>query len=105
MIRHVVFYSYRKEISEAEIKKVYEDLDKISAALPGRLNYTWGKHDGYDQGHRQYTHCLVVDFKDKAARDLFMTDPKRAEFSNREVAPRMQGGKEGAVWMDFECRA
>jgi hypothetical protein len=102
MIRHVVFYSYRSDVPDAEIQKVYEDLDKISEKLPGRLTYTWGKHDGYDQGHRHYTHCLVVDFVDEKARNLFMTDPERAAFSQREVASRMNGGKDGAVWMDFE---
>lgn len=102
MIRHVVFYSYRDDVPDSDIQKIYEDLDTLSARLPGRLSYSWGKYDGYDDGHQHYTHCLIIDFKDEAARHLFMTDPERLAFAQREVATRMNGGKNGALWLDFK---
>jgi len=101
MIRHVVLYSYRSDIPDEVINKIYEDLDKVSAKLPGRLSYSWGKTDGYDKGCKGYTHSLVMDFEDEKARELFMTDPERAALSKREVLPRMVGGSEGVVWLDF----
>lgn len=101
MIRHVVLYSYHSDISDEIIDKIYQDLDEISARLPGRLSYTWGKYNGYENRNKTYTHCLVTDFADEAARKAFIDDPVRVAFSKREVLPRMINGVDGLVSFDF----
>lgn len=101
MIRHVVLYTYQIDIDESIIYKIYTELDEISARLPGRLSYTWGKYDSYEGRNKGYTHCLVADFADEAARRAFIDDEKRVEFSKREVLPRMVGGVDGLVSFDF----
>ena len=103
MIRHVVLYTYRSDIPEADIAKIYHDLKKICERLPGQLNYSWGKCDQSDglNMNRGYTHALVTDFKDKAAQKAFMEDPERVALSKNEVVPRMVGGIDGVVSFDF----
>ena len=101
MIRHVVLYTYRPDIPESVIKGIYEKLDEISARLPGRIAYTWGKYDSDENRNKGYTHALVTDFADEAAQKAFLLDPVRIEFSNQEVLPRMVNGVEGLVSFDF----
>lgn len=101
MIRHVVLYTYRADVSDEIIHSIYKELEVISARLPGRLAYTWGKYDSYEGRNKEYTHCLVTDFVDEAARKAFIDDPLRIAFSQREVLPRMVNGLDGLVSFDF----
>lgn len=101
MFRHVVLYTYKEECTDEEIQKVYEELDEICGRLPGRLTYTWGKYDSHEGRNKGYTHCLVTDFEDEAARNAFIDDEVRIEFSKREVLPRMVNGVDSLVSFDF----
>ena len=101
MIRHVVLYAYKPEFSDADITKIYTDLDEISKRLPGRLSYTWGKYDSHEGRNQGFTHCLVADFKDASARDAFLNDPVRLEFSKKEVLTRTLNGVDSIVSFDF----
>ena len=101
MIRHVVLYAYRADISEAEIAEVYQELEVISARLPGRLSYTWGKYESSEGRNQGFTHCLITDFVDTAARDAFLNDPVRCEFSTREVLTRTVNGVSSIISFDF----
>jgi len=75
--------------------------NKTHSRLPGRISYTWGKYNSYEKRNKTYTHCLVTDFVDEAARKAFIDDPERIQFSKREVLPRMIGGLDGLVSFDF----
>ena len=48
MFRHIVLYAYRAEYSEKEIQEVYEELERISGRLEGRLSYSWGVYDSHE---------------------------------------------------------
>ena len=102
MIRHVVFYTYKDSCTKEEIEKVYNNLDAISARLPGRIGYTWGPNTSHEGRNQGYTHCLVADFKDAAARDLFIEDPARVELAVKQVLPRMTNGVDSIISFDFE---
>ena len=101
MIRHVVLYKYHKDIPDEVIQGVYEKLDEISARLPGRLSYSWGKYDSYEGRNQGFTHCLITDFSDEAARKAFIDDPVRVLFSKEEVQPRVVDGINGIISFDF----
>ncbi len=101
MIRHVVLYTYRSDIPDEVIAKVYQELDEISARLPGRISYTWGKYDSKEGRNQGYTHALVTDFADVAGQEAFLNDPVRLAFSKREVMPRMVNGAESVISFDF----
>lgn len=101
MIRHIVLYTYQADIPESVIEGVYRKLDLISARLPGRLSYTWGKYHSDEGRNKGYTHALVTDFADEAAQKAFLLDPVRLEFSKQEVLPRMVNGLDGLVSFDF----
>ncbi len=101
MIRHVVLYTYSSDVPESVIADIYDRLDKMSARLPGRLAYTWGKYESDEGRNKGYTHALVTDFVDEDAQKAFLLDPVRIEFSTREVIPRMVNGVDGIVSFDF----
>lgn len=105
MFRHIVLYTYKKEIAEEEIQKVYEELDTLSAKLPGRLSYSWGAYSSKEGRNRGFTHALIADFENEQARNAFLYDPKRIEFSKREVLPRMVSGVDSIVSFDFEWQS
>ena len=102
MFRHIVLYTYRADCSEDEISRVYEELDRVSARLPGRISYSWGKYNSHEGRNRGYTHALITDFIDEYSRNLFIDDEVRIELSKREVLPRMVDGVNSIVSFDFE---
>ena len=101
MFRHVVLYGWKSSLSLDEIAAVYQELDEISAKLPGRLSYTWGTNVSKEGRAQGYTHCLVTDFADEAARDLFINDPARKALSLNKVVPNMVDGLKSVVSFDF----
>ena len=48
------------------------------------------------------THALITDFKDEAARNAFIDDPVRVEFSKKEVLPKMVDGIKSIISFDFQ---
>ncbi len=102
MFRHIVLYTYRVDCSDEEISQVYQELDKISGRLPGRISYSWGKYNSHEGRNRGYTHALITDFIDEHSRNLFIDDEVRIELSKREVLPRMVDGVNSIVSFDFE---
>jgi len=103
MYRHVVLYGWKSNLTNDEIAKVYQELDEISAKLPGRMEYTWGTNISKQGMAQGYTHCLVVDFIDEEARDLFINDPIRQALSVNKVIPNMIDGMNSVVSFDFVC--
>ncbi len=101
MIRHVVLYAYRSDVPASTIDKIYNDLDAISTQLPGRLSYTWGRYNSDENRNQGFTHCLVADFADEAARDLFINDPNRQAFSKQQVLPHTTDGVNSIISFDF----
>jgi hypothetical protein len=101
MFRHIVLYTYKKEIPKEEIAKIYQELDTISARLPGRISYSWGPYESHEGRNKGYTHALITDFEDKTGRDAFIDDPVRIAFSKREVLPRMIDGVNSIISFDF----
>lgn len=101
MIRHVVLYAYRDDITPSTLVRLYMDLDEISARLPGRLSYTWGAYSSDEDRNQNFTHCLVTDFVDEAARDAFINDPVRKHFSAQRVLPLTKGGLNSIISFDF----
>jgi hypothetical protein len=102
MIRHIVLYTYKKDIEESVIQRVYKDLDEISARLPGRLSYSWGPYKSPEGRNQGFTHALITDFADEKARDAFLYDPERVAFSNAMVIPKMIDGVKSIISFDFE---
>ena len=103
MYRHVVLYGWKPSLSLDKIAAVYQELDEISAKLPGRLSYTWGTNVSEQGIAKGYTHCLVTDFVDKEARDLFINDPARKALSLNKVVPNMVDGINSVISFDFIC--
>ncbi len=101
MYRHIVLYTYKNDVTKEEIKKIYNDLEEISARLEGRISYTWGTYDSDEGRNKGYTHALITDFKDRKCRDAFLNDPIRIAFSKQEVLPRMERGVDSIISFDF----
>jgi len=101
MYRHVVLYSWKSSLTFDEIAVIYQELDEISAKLPGRLSYTWGTNVSEQGIAKGYTHCLVTDFADKAGLDYFVNDPARKALSVNKVVPNMVDGINSIVAFDF----
>ncbi len=104
MFRHVVLYTWKNTLSNDKIAEIYEELDRISAVLPGRIGYSWGLNNSKEGRNQGYTHCLVADFIDEAGRDAFINDKARIALSVNKVVPNMVDGLRSVVSFDFEWK-
>ena len=97
MIRHVVLMAFRPDLPPATVNEAIarffalrEQAGEIQSMEHGVNNST----EGLDQG---FTHCFLIHFTDKAARDRYLAHPAHKEFVGY-VMPLLANG----LVVDFE---
>ena len=79
MIRHIVLFKARPDVTESHIKAIFADLHAIKGKLPGILAIHSGRSESPEQIERGYLHGFTVDFTDWQALAAYQdhTDHKR----------------------------
>jgi lysophospholipase L1-like esterase len=80
LLRHVVLFKFKAEITEAQINEVVDAF----AHLPGRIDtivdFDWGTDVSVENKAAGFTHGFVVSFRDAAGRDTYLPHPAHQEF-------------------------
>ncbi len=79
-VKHVVLFRYRKGTPPEKVKEIAEAFTSLRAKVPGIVGFESGTNmspEGLSQG---FDNVFVVTFKDKAARDAYLTHPEHRKF-------------------------
>jgi hypothetical protein len=83
VLRHAVFFSFKEESSEADIKGVADAFAALPSKIDSISDFQWGTNnspEGLDDG---FTHCFLLTFKDAAGRDAYIPHPAHSgEFAD-----------------------
>lgn len=95
MLKHVVFFNFKPEATEAEII----DLEKSLAALPDAIPEIKGYEFGRDivKSERSYDFALVSSFEDLEAMRRYQTHPDHVV-----VIDKVRGLCDSVLAVDFE---
>jgi lysophospholipase L1-like esterase len=90
VLRHVVLFKFKKELTKEEIKEVVDAF----AALPKKINaikdFEWGTDVSVENKAAGYTHGFIVSFASEKGRDDYLPHPAHKEFG-KLVGPRLEG--------------
>lgn len=100
MIRHCVFAKFRADVPEAEIALIFGQLADLKDNLGGILAASFGANVSPEGLGRGYKHGFVMDFRDEAARDAYLTAPAHQAAGGRLVAAT-DGGAGGILVFDL----
>jgi len=79
-VKHVVLFRYKKGTSPEKVKEIAEEFASLRAKVPGIVGFESGVNmspEGLSEG---LDNVFVVTFKDKAARDAYITHPAHRNF-------------------------
>lgn len=89
MLRHVVFFNWSSEATEAQKDAARAAL----AALPGQIGTIRRYEFGDDLGHADgnYDFALVADFDDEAGWRTYLEDPAHVAVVQNHLRPILAG--------------
>ena len=73
MLRHVVFFKFKKEVGEGEIADLEQSLAELPPVIPEILSYEFGRD--LVRSERSYDLALVSTFKDLDALQRYQKHP------------------------------
>jgi hypothetical protein len=101
MIRHCVFVKFRPDVGAAVREAIYDDLRALVGRLDGLLTGSFGANVSPEGLGKGFNDGFTMDFRDAAARDVYLVDPGHQAAGGKLVAA-LQGGVDGLVVFDLE---
>lgn len=101
MIHHLVLLKYKPNVTEAQKQNFYQELQNLKAALPGFVGLhqyqNCSPEKGMDKGYQE---GFQMDFKNEAARDIYLLDSTHQAIAEKLVNACI-GGAEGIFVFDY----
>lgn len=91
MITHIVLVKFMREIPDAEIKQIFDQVRGLEQFIPGMLSFYAGKNDSPEGLGRGYSHSFVINFENGKARDAYLAHPEHIKLSKRILAACQNG--------------
>ncbi|HEV2613589.1 MAG TPA: Dabb family protein [Gammaproteobacteria bacterium] len=102
MIRHTILFKTKAGLSEQVIEAACADFLSLKKKLPGIVTMVGGRcalHEG--KGSNVFSHAFSIDFLDKKAMNLFLTDPVTHPAKDG-IVNIAEGGYAGLMGFDLE---
>lgn len=102
MIKHCVFFRFRKDVQDAAIADIMTRFEQLVGTIPGVLNVTAGTNvspEGLDHG---FTHGFVMDIESEQLRDAYLIHPEHTAISE-DLLPLLAGGIAGVTVFDLKA--
>lgn len=102
MIRHIVALRFRADVSEAEKRTLFSDLERLRARIDGVLDFRHFVNVSVELPLvRGFKDAFWFDFRDVGVRDAYLVDPEHQAIGASIVAA-LDGGSEGVFVLDVE---
>ncbi len=100
MLKHVVVYRFGSEASEETIKQIFALLSEAYQKIPGMSAFSHGKSTGEVLLSRNFSHCFVMDFKDKKSLKEYIDHQNHLEV--RRKVRELVKSEEDIFEFDYE---
>lgn len=101
MIRHIVLFKFKSEVSETKISELFKELHEIEGKLPDLLGITSGRSESPEQMERGYMHGFVADFKSWDGLQAYQDHPDHQAIGAK-LTEHAAGGKDGILCFDLD---
>ena len=87
MIAHLATFTFRDDVTAAELDKLAEDLRAMAGTLPSIRRYLCGRNLGLRPNGAHLGVIALVD--DQAGLDAYLDSPAHSELVARSITPRL----------------
>ncbi|MBI5447119.1 MAG: Dabb family protein [Gammaproteobacteria bacterium] len=101
MLKHVVFLTFKPDLSETAIEGIFNAVVSLQHTISTIINIEKIDnitHEGLDQGFR---YGFILSFKNEAGRDAYLFHPDHVHVAEQIVFPALQDGKNSIVVFDY----
>ncbi len=95
MLKHVVFFKFKKNTLESDITDLMDGLKKLPALVPEIKEFVYGKD--VVRSERSYDFALVSSFEDLECMGRYQVHP-----AHQEVVGKVKQISESMLAVDFE---
>jgi hypothetical protein len=95
MFVHIVFFKWKKTASKKDIDNIISDLRDMRNKISGIIGLRSGHN--YSKDLHDYTHALVVSFKDQKSLDDYRKNPL-----HQKIVKKIILYEENSLAIDFE---
>ena len=88
MLRHVVLFKFKPEVTEEQVAEVVTAFGQLPSKIDAIAGFEWGTDVSVEGKEKGLTHGFVVTFRDAAGRDEYLPHPAHQEFV-KLVGPRL----------------
>jgi hypothetical protein len=85
MIRHVVLFRWKPEVTDEQKKLVATELAKLPSVIPSIRSYVMGADAGINQGNAEF--AVTADFDDESGYLAYRDDPTHREIIAAYITP------------------
>lgn len=82
VLRHAVFFSFKKEASEADIQGVVDAFRQLPSKIEQIVDFEWGVNNSPEGLNDGFTHCFLLTFHDEAGRAAYLPHEAHKAFGN-----------------------
>lgn len=80
ILRHVVLFKFKEEVTKEQIEEVTLAFAKLPSKIDAIVDFEWGTDVSVEGKAKGFTHGFVVGFRDEAGRDEYLPHPAHLEF-------------------------
>ena len=75
MVRHILLIQFNTSSTMDEIETVRDEFLIIKNKIEGIVDVEWGENNSPEGLNKNYSHCVLMTFKNNAARDAYLPHP------------------------------
>ena len=79
-VRHVVIFKFKAAATPEQVKSVEDAFRALPTKIPNIEGFEWGTNVSPENLAQGYTHCFLLTFPGKAARDAYLPHPAHKAF-------------------------
>ncbi len=76
MIRHILLIQFKAGIQSSDIENIKKKFIAFSTEIQGVLSVEWGENNSPKNLNKNYTHCVLMTFKDEVSRKSYLPHPR-----------------------------
>jgi hypothetical protein len=97
VLKHVVMYKFKPEISAAQVQEVVDTFAGLPSKIDTIIGFETGTNVSEEGKSEGFTHVFVVTFRDKAGLKTYLDHPAHAEY-----VQVVKGRREKVIVFDYE---
>lgn len=83
VLRHVVCFQFKKEISQERQAQAIEDFLALKNLIPEIKKFEGGEDISVEGLNKGFTHCYVLTFESEADRDSYIPHPAHIQLAEK----------------------